>query len=94
MGVRSSVFTCTAVLNELTENVNNNQIDSVVQSFTNVLFDCTSAAFSRSAHPTNKAKAKMHGLIIIVLKQAITLSRPETSFCATNLIRTEGILFQ
>ena len=30
----------------------------MVQSFTNVLFDCTSAAFSRSAHPTNKAKAK------------------------------------
>ena len=55
---RNQLLTCTAVLNELTENVNNNQIDSVVQSFTNVLFDCTSAAFSRSAHPTNKAKAK------------------------------------
>ena len=38
---RNQLLTCTAVLNELTENVNNNQIDSVVQSFTNVLFDCT-----------------------------------------------------
>ena len=55
---RNQLPTCTAVLNELTENLNNNQIDSVVQHFTSVLFDCTSAAFSRSAHPTNKAMAK------------------------------------
>ena len=58
---------------------------------------CSIAPLLRSAEvhiQQTKLRPKMHGLIIIVLKQAITLSRPETSFCATNLIRTEGILFQ
>ena len=58
---------------------------------------CSIAPLLRSAEvhiQQTKLWPKMHGLIIIVLKQAIAISRPETCFCATNLIQTEVILFQ
>ena len=66
----------------------------MVQSCSNVLFDCTSAAFSRSAHPTNKAKAKNAWFDNECAVASNNFKQVRNQFCATNLIRTEVILFQ
>ena len=60
---RNQLRTCECVLDQLTEKVNTDHIDSVVQSFTNFMYDSTANVFSKTVHgrsnkPYGRPKAK------------------------------------
>ena len=59
---RNQLLTFSGVLDQLTENVNIGQIDTVVQSFTNYLYDSAFSAFgktwTRRFNATGHVKAK------------------------------------
>ena len=44
---RNELLTCSSVLDQVSENVNSGQIDTVVTSFTNYLYDSAFVAFAR-----------------------------------------------
>ena len=45
--IRNELITCDCVLSQLIDNVNTGQVDCIVQSFTNFVYDCASSAFSK-----------------------------------------------
>ena len=42
---RNELITCDCVLSQLIDNVNTGQVDCIVQSFTNYVYDCASSGF-------------------------------------------------
>ena len=78
---RNQLSTCDCVLSQLIDNVNIGHVDSIVQSFTNFVYDCAACAYCKTGEGKKKSQnRKTYGSTINVFKLETSLNHKKSIF--------------